>query len=889
MAHSHRSSSLKQSNKGHKQGKASKRSINRAQGGKVQNRTSIKKKGGESASCKVKANRDHMAKQRREASKDKLLQKRRAQGRLNVRNADSSIVPRVIGIVSLSDDEFELEKYVKDFLIDGADKKIGAVDGSASVTAMYAKHKKEGHITFLTNTTAFRNLYKDSSVNQEDASVQAVLDLTRVCDSIVFLLDGRDADKTKSAPITGMNIGDGASTTTSSTNVQQDYDHLVSARGDRILKAIKAQGLPTPLTLLVNFEGEGDDDTMSMASFQSLKSVRRSALKGKLELKKYLTRFASMEFGEGACKVMEIDLPSVDEGEEMNEDNKNTASVTVGKSKKILPDALLNNGADVYPTRDAFVRTLCSMNATPPKWVAEMPRAYILSDNNAENGGHVYDKVSNELKITGFVRGKVPFDVNSLVHIPNVGTFGVKQIVQSESPTLQRRKGLPGDSGADDDSSKILAVCDMTKREPLNMFANPDALDGEQNLIGFEDDDDDDGNEYNDDDVEAKKEDDKFARPAGWNDYQSAWLDGLKDDEGMLEDDEEEGIDHGELAAELNSKKKSGASEITSMDMDAEDANYISAEERKALVAQRKTDQKVELEFPDEVQIDENENAIERFARYRSLKSFRQSFWDPKENLPSSYASIFHFGSFKATQGDIMADMKDVMKATNSQFQDQVEKSKATKDGDDVMEDASDDSDDDDDEDEDLLEGCIASGTYVTLILEGVSPTAYARISSSSLLTAVALLAHENKMSVLHMSLSETTQCDEPSAGDMPVKSKDVLTFRCGWRTWQARPVFSQNNLNSDKHKFERFMPTGGTFFAASVLGPVTYTPCPVLVFRKGNAGNTQFVVLGSMMGADADRIVVKRIVLTGYPTRVQWRHAVVKYMFYNPDDVKVR
>jgi pre-rRNA-processing protein TSR1 len=84
-------------------------------------------------------------------------------------------------------------------------------------------------------------------------------------------------------------------------------------------------------------------------------------------------------------------------------------------------------------------------------------------------------------------------------------------------------------------------------------------------------------------------------------------------------------------------------------------------------------------------------------------------------------------------------------------------------------------------------------------------------------------------------------------------------------------------------------MPTGGSFFACSVLGPVTYTPCPVLAFRRTSANRTQFVALGSVIGADADRIVVKRIVLTGYPTRVHKRHATVKYMFYNPDDVKVR
>ena len=55
-----------------------------------------------------------------------------------------------------------------------------------------------------------------------------------------------------------------------------------------------------------------------------------------------------------------------------------------------------------------------------------------------------------------------------------------------------------------------------------------------------------------------------------------------------------------------------------------------------------------------------------------------------------------------------------------------------------------------------------------------------------------------------------------------------------------------------------------------------------------GGGGRRELLAYGSMLGADADRIVLKRIVLTGYPTRVHKRHATVKYMFYNPEDVKV-
>ncbi len=870
MPHSHRSTSLKQSNKSHKSSKASKRSINRLQGGKIQNRSSIKKKGGINGSSKAKADRAHMAKQRREASKEKLWQRRRVQGRLNVRSSNTTVVPRVVGIISLANQELELEKQVRDFLIEGADKSSGFVGTSSSVTATYAKHKKEGHVTYLTNTSAFRSMYTGNSSNEEDASVQSALDLSRVCDTVVFLLDGRDADQNKSASITGMSIGGGASTNTTSKNAQQDYDHLISSRGDRVLSAIKAQGLPTPVTLLVNFEGEADGDTMSMASFQSAKSVRRTFLKRKLELKKYLTRFATTEFGEGACKVLEIDIPSTYEDEEAMVRESNV--LVVGKSRKILPGAFLSNATDACPSREAFVRTICTMNASPPKWVADMPRAYILSNNNTGNGGIIYDKSAQELQLTGFIRGKVPFDVNSLVHIPNVGTFGVKEIIRSESPTTQHRKGQKSDCVMDSEVPEILASCDVRERESLEMFANPDALEGEQNLIGFEE----DKHVYEDDNMDSKTEDEGFARPSGWNDYQSAWLDAIKDDDNFSDG----GIDHGELAAELN-KKKNDASTVTGLDMDAEDDKHVSIQERQVLAEQRRKDLEEDLEFPDEVQVDEDVNARDRFARYRSLKSFRKSFWDPKENLPSSYASIYHFGSFRATQCDIMADMRDVVDAAESRFNELVEKKKSSKDGDNVMDDMSDL--------DHILEGCVASGTYVTIVIEGVTPGEYSRISPNSLLTAVSLLAHENKVSVLHMGLSETTQCDELVDGELPIKSKDVLTFRCGWRSWQARPVFSQNNLNSDKHKFERFMPSKGSFFAASILGPVTYTPCPVLVFRQVDTENTKFVALGSMIGADADRIVVKRIVLTGYPTRVHKRHATVKYMFYNPDDVKVR
>ena len=48
------------------------------------------------------------------------------------------------------------------------------------------------------------------------------------------------------------------------------------------------------------------------------------------------------------------------------------------------------------------------------------------------------------------------------------------------------------------------------------------------------------------------------------------------------------------------------------------------------------------------------------FSRYRGLKSYRTSPWDPKENLPGDYARIFQFDNFKRTSKRVLTGDDDL-------------------------------------------------------------------------------------------------------------------------------------------------------------------------------------------------------------------------------------
>ena len=64
----------------------------------------------------------------------------------------------------------------------------------------------------------------------------------------------------------------------------------------------------------------------------------------------------------------------------------------------------------------------------------------------------------------------------------------------------------------------------------------------------------------------------------------------------------------------------------------------------------RRREEEDDFSFPDEVDTPKEISARIRFQRFRGMRSFRTSPWDPFENLPRDYARIFQFEDFKRTE-----------------------------------------------------------------------------------------------------------------------------------------------------------------------------------------------------------------------------------------------
>lgn len=515
------------------------------------------------------------------------------------------------------------------------------------------------------------------------------------------------------------------------------------------------------------------------------------------------------------------------------------------------------------------------------------------------------------LLLRGYVRGP-GLSANQAVHIGGAGDFQLSQIdgpqehapaneqqLGSEAAPRRQQQGAAAAAAAAMDTTggeagdvPVLARADLQQQESLVRENTADPLMGEQTWPTEE--------ELMEAEAAAPKR--KRRLPRGTSAYQAAWIldDSDLDDTDLESESEEEGAGASIRGGRgAGASVRGGASTRGDGDSDGEEMpdfepnegggfgpgtgtgggssfkdlgddtgtefgmEYEDEEEGDRLkgmattLKERRRQEQDEQLFPDEVDTPEGVAARVRFDKYRGLKSFRTSPWDPRESLPRDYARVFAFENFRRAHKRALEVARRAGSAGHP--------------------------------------GSVAGGTYVQLQVTGVPADAAARVlarvaacrgeggqEGASPLVVFGLLQHECKLSVQHYGMRKASSYEDP------LPSKDPLLVVNGLRTFRARPIYSSDEHGADKHKMERFLHDGRPA-VATVYAPISYPPLPVLFFKESADGSApaRLAASGSLRSCDPDRIMLKKIVLSGFPVKVHKTKAVVRFMFHNPEDIR--
>lgn len=249
-----------------------------------------------------------------------------------------------------------------------------------------------------------------------------------------------------------------------------------------------------------------------------------------------------------------------------------------------------------------------------------------------------------------------------------------------------------------------------------------------------------------------------------------------------------------------------------------------------------------EMEFPDEVDTPIDIPARQIFVKYKGLESMKHGSWDPNENLPKEYKSIYSFENLKYTY-------KIAVRTAHE-------------------------------------EGMKICGSYVKITIKNFLKEDLKYLSNEIPIIASTLLQHERKLCVMHFKISLNYEYNEK------ITNKQVVEAQYGFRRVICRPLYSSEvGINSDKFKLEKFLEKD-KFYIASIYAQLTYPNSPVLLFKPVmninsiENGKLKMISSGNIHLSDAKKIILKKIVLTGYPIKIKKRKAVIRYMFFTPSDI---
>ena len=247
-----------------------------------------------------------------------------------------------------------------------------------------------------------------------------------------------------------------------------------------------------------------------------------------------------------------------------------------------------------------------------------------------------------------------------------------------------------------------------------------------------------------------------------------------------------------------------------------------------------------DMEFEDEVDTPIETPARERFRKYKGLESLKSGTWDPKENLPKEYKNIFSFDNIKSTY-------KHAVKAAHEL-------------------------------------GMKLSGSYVKITIMNFNINDIKHVRADRPLVLSTLLDHERKLCVMNYKITPYYEQSDDVINNL---NKQVMECQCGFRRLLIKPIFAMDIYNgSDKVKFQKKLKRDN-FYICTVFSQLTYANSPVLLFtRRNEQKQLSLAATGNTMESDAFKVILKKIILTGYPVKIKKKNAVVRYMFFNPSDV---